>query len=117
MILDTCSRPRHLRASPKIFRHEPAAMASPARSLLLIDDDRRLLESMSGWLREQGYKVETAQGFQRAAAQLARKSYDLALIEVRLADGDGFDLLESCRQKYPQMSVLLMSSYATAESA
>jgi DNA-binding NtrC family response regulator len=92
-------------------------MASAARSLLLIDDDRRLLESMSGWLREQGYKVETAQGFQRAAAQLARKSYDLALIEVRLADGDGFDLLESCRQKYPQMSVLLMSSYATAESA
>lgn len=92
-------------------------MAPLARSLLLVDDDRRLLESMSGWLREQGYKVETAQGFQRAAAQLARKSYDLALIEVRLADGDGFDLLESCRQKHPQMSVLLMSSYATAESA
>lgn len=67
-------------------------------SLLLVDDDRRVLESMADWLRGQGYDLDTASRYGDALECLRRKTYDLVLTDVRLGDGDGFDLLEQCRR-------------------
>jgi DNA-binding NtrC family response regulator len=86
-------------------------------TLLLVDDDRRLLESMAEWLREQGYKVDAVAAYGEAVKQLDRKAYDVALVDIRLRDGDGFDLLQHCREKHPHTSVLLMTGYGTVESA
>ncbi len=86
-------------------------------TLLLVDDDRRLLESMSDWLRSQGYKVDVAATFAEAVKQFEKKAYEVALIDIRLRDGDGFDLLGICREKYPRTSVILMTGYGTVESA
>ena len=68
-------------------------------SLLLVDDDRHVLESMADWLRDQGYQLDVAGDYNAAVAAIDRKSYDLVLVDVRLRDGDGFDLLEQCRAK------------------
>jgi DNA-binding NtrC family response regulator len=86
-------------------------------SLLLVDDDRHLLESMAEWLREQGYRVEAAADRAGAIAALGRKSFDLALVDIRLPDGDGFDVLAHCREHHPRMSVILLTGYGTVESA
>ncbi len=86
-------------------------------SLLLVDDDRQVLESMADWLRQQGYQLDVAAGFAAALAALEKKSYDVALLDIRLADGDGFDLLAQCRQRYPHTSVILITGYGTAETA
>ncbi|MBI1903217.1 MAG: sigma-54-dependent Fis family transcriptional regulator [Planctomycetia bacterium] len=86
-------------------------------SILLIDDDLHLLESMSEWLREQGYGVETARGVQDGKAALERKTYDIALVDIRLQDGDGFDLLPFAREHCPDTSVILVTGYGTVESA
>ncbi|MEM9659102.1 MAG: sigma-54 dependent transcriptional regulator, partial [Planctomycetota bacterium] len=86
-------------------------------SLLLVDDDRQLLESMSEWLRSQGLEVEPVGGCAAANAALAKRQYDLALVDVRLQDGDGFDLLEQLRRRYPDMPVVMMTGYAEADSA
>ena len=68
-------------------------------TLLLVDDDRQVLASMADWLRGQGYDVDTAQNCQRARSAIAHRAYDVALLDVRLPDGDGFDLLEQCRSR------------------
>jgi DNA-binding NtrC family response regulator len=86
-------------------------------SLLLIDDDRHVLESMADWLREQGYKLDTASDRATAVAAINRKTPDLVLCDVRLADGDGFDVLAHCRQHHPGTSVILLSGYGTVEMA
>jgi DNA-binding NtrC family response regulator len=86
-------------------------------SLLLIDDDRHVLESMADWLREQGYKLDTASDCAAAKAAINRKSPDLVLCDVRLADGDGFDVLAHCREHHPGTSVILLSGYGTVEMA
>ena len=85
--------------------------------LLLIDDDRHVLNSMADWLREIGYQVDTAGTFDEGMAAVERKTYDLALVDVRLADGDGFDILAHCREVCPQTSVLMISGYGTVEMA
>lgn len=87
-----------------------------AASILLVDDDRHLLESMATWLREQGYRVGAAPGFQAAIAALERETPDLVLADVRLQDGDGFDLLAWCREHRPGLTVILLTGYGTVET-
>jgi len=81
-------------------------------SLLLVDDDRQVLESMSDWLRSQGYELDASAGYADALAQLRAKSYDLVLADIRLHDGDGFDLLEQCRRNWPGSQVILITATA-----
>ncbi|MFW6171476.1 MAG: sigma-54-dependent transcriptional regulator [Planctomycetota bacterium] len=85
-------------------------------SLLLVDDDRSLLDSMTGWLREQGYEVTPAAGYQEAKEQLEAEPPELLLADVRLQDGDGFDLLAYSRRKYPRLPVILLTGYGTIET-
>jgi len=86
-------------------------------SLLLVDDDRRVLESMADWLRGQGYDLDATARYADALEALRRKSYELVLADVRLSDGDGFDLLEQCRRNWPSTQVILLTGYGTPDDA
>ena len=86
-------------------------------SLLLIDDDRHILESMAGWLREQGNKVDLAADCKSAIEHVDRSNYDLVLADIRLPDGDGFDILAHCQQNHPQLVVILITGYGTVDTA
>ncbi len=86
-------------------------------SLLLVDDDRHLLASMAEWLREQGYTTDTAASLAEGLAAVDRKSYELLLVDIRLGDGDGFDLLAHCRKNYPATAVIMITGYGTVEAA
>ena len=85
-------------------------------SLLLVDDDRHVLDSMSDWLREQGYDVTEASGRADAIRQIDNRTFDLVLADVRLQDGDGFDVLSHCRENYPATTVILLTGYGTVET-
>ena len=85
-------------------------------SLLLVDDDRHLLDSMAMWLQEQGHQVAQAASRREAVGMLDQHEFDLVLADIRLQDGDGFELLADCRQQAPQAAVLLMTGYATVET-
>jgi DNA-binding NtrC family response regulator len=84
--------------------------------LLLVDDDRLLLDSMGSWLRELGYDADLAADRQTALARIEQSNYDLALVDIRLADGDGFEILAHCRKVKPQTTVVLMTGYGTVET-
>jgi DNA-binding NtrC family response regulator len=86
-------------------------------SLLVVDDDRQLLESMVDWLREHGYTVDGSSGYANALEILRKKSYDLLLVDVRLSDGDGYDLLEQVRRNYPDSQVVLITGYGDPDAA
>ena len=86
-------------------------------TLLLVDDDRQVLASMADWLREQGYQLDTAGSQAAAIAAIDRRTYDLILADIRLADGDGFELLAYARKKHPNTAVIMITGYGTVESA
>ena len=88
---------------------------SKQASILLVDDDRHILESMSQWLGEQGYSVDTAASFQEALQKLNKNHYQLGIVDVRLQDGDGFDILRHCREHAPQMTIILVTGYGSVE--
>jgi DNA-binding NtrC family response regulator len=85
-------------------------------SLLLVDDDRYLLDSMAAWLRDQGYGVSTACNLAAAQAAISEQTFDLALVDIRLGPDDGFAALHFIREKRPDTTVMLMTGYATVET-
>ena len=84
--------------------------------LLLVDDDRHVLDSMQSWLRSQGYEVEGADSCRQGKDQIASRAFDLVIADVRLQDGDGFELLEFCRSHRPETTVILITGYGTVET-
>lgn len=85
-------------------------------SLLLVDDDSLVLDSMADWLREKGYSVAEASTCRDAIRMTDETAFDLVLADIRLQDGDGFEILEHCRQSHPDTTVILITGYATAET-
>lgn len=72
---------------------------------------------MADWLREQGYRVDTASSYTAGIAAIDKKAYDVVLCDIRLGDGDGFDVLEYCRKNHPATAVILLTGYGTIDSA
>ncbi len=85
--------------------------------LLLVDDDRHLCESMADWLREQGHQVDTAHSVAQALALVDKKTYDVVLTDIRLGDGEGFQVLQHCQRTAPESEVVLITGYGTVETA
>ena len=86
-------------------------------SILLVDDDRHLVESMAQWLREMSHDVETAATLSEAKAELGRRSFDLVITDLRLDAEDGFELIAYTRKHCPDSSVLVVTGYATPDTA
>jgi DNA-binding NtrC family response regulator len=85
--------------------------------LLVVDDDRHVLESMTDWLRGQGFELDASPGYADALERLRGRNYELVLADVRLRDGDGFDLLEQCRRNWSGTQVILMTGYGSPDGA
>ena len=85
-------------------------------SLLLVDDDRLVLDGMADWLRGKGFDVTEATTSREARRLVDSSMFDLVLADIRLPDGDGFEILEHSRRRLPETSVILMTGYATADT-
>src|SRR4029078_4683479 len=70
----------------------------------------------ASWLREQGYVVSTSSTVRQAKSALADQHFDLALVDVRLGEDDGFDILAHAREHRPDTAVILMTGYGTVET-
>lgn len=86
------------------------------RSILLVDDDQRLLESMAEWMRSLGYDVETAYSVERGKSRIQGYDYDLIITDLRFEESDGFELLKFCKHHRPETPVLLLTGYASADT-
>ena len=85
--------------------------------LLLVEDDRRVREAIADSLRAEGHRVEEAGDCAEARTRLADTRFDLAVCDVCLPDGDGFDLLARAAEHHPDTAVVLLTGYGTIESA
>ena len=84
--------------------------------ILVIDDNAALAENLSEILESAGYAVRRA-GSCAAALPLAREGFDVALVDLRLPDGDGTALAPQLKEVQPDGEVVLLTGFATLESA
>ncbi|HDS03563.1 MAG TPA: sigma-54-dependent Fis family transcriptional regulator [Firmicutes bacterium] len=86
-------------------------------SILVLDDEQSMREMLQLMLEEEGYHVTTVPGIAEAEEEIKKNVYDLIISDLRLEDGNGIDFLDTVKTISPLSSVIIITAYATLESA
>ena len=86
-------------------------------NILVLDDEQGMREMLQMMLEEEGYNVTTVPGIAEATAAVKQNVYDLIISDLRLEDGNAIDFLSTVKEISPFSSVIIITAYATLESA
>ncbi len=92
-------------------------MTMQAPVLLIVDDERGVLEVVARFARRVGFEVVTCAGGGEALTFLRTRKADVAMVDLRMPDVGGFDVLRAIRDTDPRCQVILMTGYATIDTA
>jgi diguanylate cyclase (GGDEF)-like protein/PAS domain S-box-containing protein len=100
----------------RMLRHETLSLV-PNRTLLLLDDENTVLNSLARLLRRDGYRILMAHSAAQAFELLANNAVQVMISGQRLPDISGVDFLDRCGVMYPNSARLLLSGYADLAAA
>ncbi len=86
-------------------------------SLLIVDDEALARNNLAHALRKGGYEVVTCADGAAALGELSRRAFDLVLTDLRMPGIDGMSLLKECQERWPTTPVIMLTAYASLESA
>jgi len=90
---------------------------SPKAHILVVDDELSMREFLEVLLQRQGYQVTCAESGRKAVSLLATTDFDLLLCDIRLGDITGLDVLRAAKKRNQNTVVIMISAYATTETA
>ncbi|MGD9732488.1 MAG: response regulator [Desulfamplus sp.] len=86
-------------------------------NILVVDDELIVRDSLKEWLEDEGYSADMAESGKDALEKLSKKSYHLMLIDIKMPEMDGVTVLKKAKEEFPNLEVLMMTAYATVETA
>lgn len=86
-------------------------------TILVVDDEQNILSLLSEVLKEAGYEVVVARNATEGQAKFWEAKPDLVLLDLKLPDGDGLDVLKRMRERVPNALVVIMSGFGTISTA
>lgn len=86
-------------------------------SILVADDEKSLRDFLVIMLEEEGYQVVTASSVEKATKLIRENDFDLILTDIRMGRSSGIDVLDAARNALPDTPVVMMTAYASAETA
>ncbi|MBW2259720.1 MAG: sigma-54-dependent Fis family transcriptional regulator, partial [Deltaproteobacteria bacterium] len=86
-------------------------------NLLVVDDDLSMREMFDVLLTSEGYGIEYAEDGAKAIQMLKEKTYDLILCDIKMEPEGGLDVLREAKSRQPQTVVIMISAFATTETA
>ncbi|HMA84697.1 MAG TPA: sigma-54 dependent transcriptional regulator [Desulfosalsimonadaceae bacterium] len=92
-------------------------MTEQALNILVVDDELSMREFLELMLSREGYAVTGAESGHQANQLLEKQFFDLILLDIRLGDISGLDVLRKAKALHPNTIVIMISAYATAENA
>ena len=90
---------------------ERRVMDSASHSILIVDDEADIRDSVADILTDFGYDVATAANGNEALALISERSFDVALLDFRMPGMDGLTLFRELRRRCPETSAILVSAY------
>jgi heterodisulfide reductase subunit A len=85
--------------------------------ILVVDDELIMRDSLRAWLEDEGFSVDMAASGQEALNHLSKQAYELMLADIKMPGMDGVELLKKAKEIFPDLSVVMMTAYATVETA
>ena len=91
-------------------------MPAPA-SILVVDDDTNVRISIKDALAHEGHQVSTVESGRAALERIAVQEFDVALVDLRLGDMSGMDVIEALRRQAPGTAVIILTAHASLETS
>jgi putative two-component system response regulator len=86
-------------------------------SILIVDDDESICRSLALTFGKKGYETETAQTGEEAIEKAQKRFFNVALLDIRLPDMEGVQLVAPLRKMLPDIAVIMVTAYASLETA
>src|SRR5947209_3144804 len=101
-----------------MFAKKPlAAVPGAPASILIVDDEESIRESLVTLLEMEGYAVETGADGEEGLARIAERPFDLVLLDYALPGMNGMEVLQEIRERDQQLAVIMITAYGTVENA
>ena len=91
-------------------------MGNPAK-ILVVDDDESIRKSLTAVLRDEGYAVDVAASGGEAIRKSEETVYNLALIDIKLPDMEGIDILTRMKDTVPKVRKIIMTGFPSVQNA
>ena len=85
--------------------------------LLIVDDELSVRDSLAKWFHEEGYDIGTAENANDALTRMAEARWDAALVDIKMRGTDGIELQRRMHEIDPELTVIMMTGYASVETA
>jgi len=86
-------------------------------SIMVVDDEEIIRESLFHWFKKYGHVVETASSAFEALEKLEKHPFQLLFVDIKMPGMDGIELLEKIKQEYPDTIVVIITAYGSIESS
>ena len=84
---------------------------------LVVDDEKNIRTTLAVCLEGLGCQVAVAATAEAAPSQVMHQAFDLAFVDLRLAEASGLDLVPDCWPSRPQLAIVIITAYATIDTA
>jgi DNA-binding response OmpR family regulator len=86
------------------------------KTILVVDDDKSILRTFTRILQKSGYEIETAETGKEAIEKAGNRQFDLALVDIRLPDIDGTDLLAKLKKQLQHTVKIMITGFPSLET-
>ncbi|MGD1108508.1 MAG: response regulator, partial [Terracidiphilus sp.] len=91
-------------------------VSSPAASILVVDDEIGIQESLQVLLSLENYAVKTAANGEEGLRMLDQSSFDLVLLDLALPGQSGLELLPQFKERQPDLPIIMITAYGTVDN-
>ena len=88
-----------------------------SKKILVVDDEAGIQETLKGALSDEGYQVFTASSGKEGLSQIQKNLPDIVFLDIWMEGMDGLEVLAVINEKYPSLTVIMMSGHGTIETA
>ncbi|WP_193177999.1 ActR/PrrA/RegA family redox response regulator transcription factor [Oricola nitratireducens] len=96
---------------------EDSSELGPDKSLLIVDDDRLFLQRLARAMESRGFAVATAETIADGLAEVKKAPPAYAVVDMRLGDGNGLDVIEAIRVRRPDARAIVLTGYGNIATA
>jgi DNA-binding NtrC family response regulator len=115
--VDFLTKPLDLPLLEKLVRGKTEPVKLGAKTILVVDDEPSMRESLRAWFIELGYRVETSPDGEEALRLIGEKNYEMLILDLKLPGKNGIEVFREAKKLQPGLKGIIITAYPSIDTA